>query len=74
MGVELPPAGNARHLLSRYLIGALSPKTHSMRHQIIAGIGLAAVIAFCGYMILQLDARRSQAPPSSAVATALNRL
>jgi hypothetical protein len=31
-----------------------------MKYQIIAGAGLAAVIAFCGYMISQLDARRSE--------------
>jgi hypothetical protein len=29
-----------------------------MKYQIIAGAGLAAVIAFCGYMIAHLDANR----------------
>ena len=38
-----------------------------MKHQIFAGAGLAAVIAFCGYMISQLDAHRSEARGPAAV-------
>ena len=44
----------------------LGPKLQAMKYQILAGIGLAAVIAFCGYMITQLDARRSGLPEAEA--------
>jgi len=41
-----------------------------MRHQILAGAGLAAVIVFCSYMISQLDAHRSEARSAAAVPAA----
>jgi hypothetical protein len=44
-----------------------------MKHQVIAGAGLAAVIAFCGYMISQLDARRTDVPGTLTVATSAQR-
>ena len=44
-----------------------------MKYQIIAAAGLAVVIAFCSYMIVQLDARRSQHPDASAVRAAIDR-
>ena len=31
-----------------------------MKHQILAGVGLFAVITFCGYMISQLGTQRSE--------------
>jgi hypothetical protein len=40
-----------------------------MKHQVIAGAGLAAVIAFCGYMIAQLDAQRASHQVGGPVAT-----
>ena len=42
-----------------------------MRHQILAGAGLAAVIAFCGYMISQLDAHRSEAAGAAVAAATI---
>ena len=48
-------------------------ETPSMKHQIIAGAGLAAVIAFCTYMIVQLDARRSREHGISMAPTAMDR-
>ena len=33
----------------------------SMKHQILAGAGLVAVIAFCGYMVSQLGAHQRDA-------------
>jgi len=44
-----------------------------MKHQIIAGAGLAAVIAFCSYMIVQLDARRSSQPGASSASATIDR-
>jgi len=32
-----------------------------MKHQILAGAGLVAVIAFCGYMVSQMGAHRTDA-------------
>ena len=48
-------------------------ETPSMKHQIIAGAGLAAVIAFCTYMIVQLDARRSREHSVSMAPIAMDR-
>ena len=48
--------------MARLFQEAAGSETPSMKHQIIAGAGLAAVIAFCSYMIVQLDAHRSQRP------------
>lgn len=39
-----------------------------MKYQVFAGAGLAAVMAFCGYMIAQLDSRQSGQEPSAAPA------
>lgn len=44
-----------------------------MKYQVIAAAGLAAVIVFCGYMIVQLDARRSQGRPVSMAPIAMQR-
>jgi hypothetical protein len=43
-----------------------------VKHQILAGAGLAAVIAFCGYMISQIDARRSTGPVAAGTSIATN--
>jgi hypothetical protein len=36
-----------------------------MHSQLIPAAGLAIVITLCGYMVAQLESRRSQQPPSS---------
>jgi hypothetical protein len=39
-----------------------------MKHQLIAGAGLAAIMAFCGYMVAQLAPENTDAtsPPTFA--------
>jgi hypothetical protein len=44
-----------------------------MKYQVLAGAGLAAVIAFCGYMISQLDARRATGPAAASSSIASTR-
>jgi hypothetical protein len=46
-----------------------------MKHQVLAGAGLAAVMAFCGYMIAQLDSRQpgQDQPAAPAVDFGLSR-
>jgi hypothetical protein len=42
-----------------------------LKYQLIAGAGLAAVIAFCGYMVVQLDhARANSAGDATRVTNA----
>ena len=59
--------------IQRLFNEAAGSETPSMKHQIIAGAGLAAVIAFCSYMIVQLDAHRSSHAAMTVPATIAGR-
>jgi hypothetical protein len=40
-----------------------------MVYQVLPAAGLGAIMTFCGYMVVQLDARQQQAERDSAAAT-----
>jgi hypothetical protein len=41
-------------------------KREILKYQLIAGAGLAAVITFCGYMVVQLDHARADSSGGDA--------